>query len=87
MRKDWPVNKNTSSREGDEVVQLYIAGGSGDDAPIRSLRGFQRIHLKAGESREVKFMVAAEDMPKDKVDISVGGGQPVGSTPHVKGSL
>src|ERR1035438_629663 len=29
--------KNTSSREGEEVVQLYIAGGSGDDAPIRSL--------------------------------------------------
>ncbi len=79
--------KNTSSREGDEVVQLYIAGGPEEDAPIRSLRGFQRIHLKAGESRQVKFTVAAEDVPKDKVEISVGGGQPVGSTPHVKGSL
>jgi len=79
--------KNTSYREGDEVVQLYIAGGSGADAPIRSLRGFQRIHLQAGESREVKFAVAVEDLPKDKVEISVGGGQPVGSTPHVMGSL
>jgi beta-glucosidase len=79
--------KNTSSREGDEVVQLYIAGGSGDDGPIRSLRGFRRIHLKAGESRAVKFTVASEDVLKDKVEISVGGGQPVGSTPHVKGSL
>jgi beta-glucosidase len=79
--------KNTSSREGDEVVQLYIAGGSGEEAPIRSLRGFQRVQLKAGESREVKFTIAAEDVPKDKVEITVGGGQPLGNTPHVKGSL
>ena len=79
--------KNTSSREGDEVVQLYIGGGADPDAPIRDLRGFQRIHLKAGESREVQFMLAIEDVPKAKVEISVGGGQPVGSTPHVKGSL
>jgi beta-glucosidase len=55
------------------------------DAPIRSLRGFQRIHLKAGESRQVRFTVGAEDVPKEKV--SVGGGQPVGSTPQVKGPL
>jgi beta-glucosidase len=57
------------------------------DAPIRILRGFQRIHLKAGESRQVMFTVAAEDVPKEKVEISVGGRHPVGSTPHVKGSL
>jgi beta-glucosidase len=54
---------------------------------LRSLRGFQRIHLRAGESRQVKFTVAAEDIPKDKVEISVGGGQPVGNTPRVAGSL
>ena len=57
------------------------------DAPIRNLRGFQRIHLKVGESRQVRFTVGAEDVPKEKVEISVGGGQPVGSTPHVMGSL
>ena len=79
--------KNTSSREGDEVVQLFIAGDSEEDAPIRSLRGFQRIHLRAGESREVMFTLAAEDVPKAKVEISVGGGQPVGNTSYVKGSL
>ena len=62
-------------------------GGSEEDAPIRSLRGFQRIHLKAGESRAVKVAVAVEDVPKEKVEISVGSGQPVGSTPHVKGLL
>jgi beta-glucosidase len=79
--------KNTSSREGDEVVQLYIAGSTGDDGAIRNLRGFQRIHLKAGESRQVSFTVPSGDVPKSAVEVSVGGGQPVGSTPHLKGSL
>jgi len=79
--------KNTSSREGDEVVQLYLGGGDGVDAPVRSLRGFQRIQLRARESRKVNFTVSAEDLPKATVDVSVGGGQPVGTTPHVKGSL
>jgi beta-glucosidase len=79
--------KNTSSKEGDEVVQLYISGGTGNDAAIRNLRGFQRIHLRAGESRQVTFTVAAADLPKSTGEVSVGGGQPVGSTPHVKGSL
>ena len=79
--------KNKSSREGDEVVQLYFAGGAGEDAPVRSLRGFQRIHLRAGESRQVNFTVASEDVPTDRLEISVGGGQPVGNTPHVQGSL
>ena len=69
--------KNTSARDGDEVVQLYVAGGSGDGAPIRSLRGFQRIHLKAGESRQVTFQIAVEDLPKTSVEVSVGGGQPL----------
>jgi len=79
--------KNTSAREGDEVVQLYISGDLEADAPIRSLRGFERIHLRAGESREVKFILPPEELPKDKVEISVGGGQPVGTTPHVNGVL
>ncbi|HUB78699.1 MAG TPA: glycoside hydrolase family 3 C-terminal domain-containing protein [Bryobacteraceae bacterium] len=79
--------KNTSSWEGDEVVQLYVSGGSDENAPIRTLRGFQRVHLRAGESREVKFILSSQDLPKAKLDFSVGGGQPVGGTPYVKGSL
>jgi len=79
--------KNASARDGDEVVQLYVGGGPGEQAPIRSLRGFRRIHLRAGESREVSFALDAEDLPEPEVEISVGGGQPLGGTPHVKGSL
>ncbi len=79
--------RNTSARDGDEVVQLYVAGGTGEGAPIRSLRGFQRIRLKAGERREVTFVVPAEALPKPEVEISVGGGQPLAGTPHLKGRL
>jgi beta-glucosidase len=79
--------KNTSARDGDEVVQLYVASGPGEEAPMRSLRGFRRIHLRAGESRQVSFALAADDLPEAKVEISVGGGQPLGNIPHVKGTL
>jgi beta-glucosidase len=79
--------KNASARDGDEVVQLYVAGGSGEHAPIRSLRGFQRIHLRAGESRDVTFALDADVLPDREVEISVGGGQPLEGTPHVRGTL
>jgi len=79
--------KNASARDGDEVVQLYVGGGAGEEAPIRSLRGFQRIHLRAGESRQVSFTLGADDLPKSAVEISVGGGQPLANMPHVRGTL
>lgn len=47
---------NTGKRAGDEVVQLYVhslQAGPGD--PQQELRGFQRIHLAAGERRTVAF--------------------------------
>jgi beta-glucosidase len=79
--------KNTSARDGDEVVQLYVGGGPEAEAPMRSLRGFQRIHLRAGEGRDVTFTLGDGDLPKSTVEISVGGGQPLANTPHVRGSL
>ena len=79
--------RNGSSRDGDEVVQLYVGGGAEEEAPVRSLRGFQRIHLRAGESREVTFTLGSDELPKAAVEVSVGGGQPLGQTSHVKGKL
>ncbi len=79
--------KNESAREGDEVVQLYVDGGGSPDDAIRQLRGFQRIHLRGGETREVRFTPGAEAIPKGKVRIAVGGGQPVPQIPHVVGTL
>jgi len=64
--------KNDSNREGDEVVQLYSIGSGADDA-IRQLRGFQRIHLGAGETRDVQF--ALDELPAGKVKIGIGGSQ------------
>jgi len=78
--------KNDSGRDGDEVAQLYFSGLAADGA-IRDLRGFQRVHLRAGEIKQVEFTVSARDLPKEKVKISVGGGQPVGTIPHVDGVL
>ena len=79
--------ENTSARDGEEVVQLYVGGGPEPEAPIRSLRGFSRLTLRAGERREVRFALAAEDLPKASVDVSVGGGQPVGNVPFVRAPL
>jgi beta-glucosidase len=73
---------NTSKRDGDEVVQLYLAGIGQE---IRNLRGFKRVHLKAGESTIVRFTLT--DLPQTRIDVSVGGGQPTGATAHIAGVL
>jgi len=53
---DVAVNvRNTGTRSGDEVVQVYLAYPDAPDAPRRALVGFQRISLAAGEQRSVTF--------------------------------
>lgn len=81
--------KNTGSRAGEEVVQLYAAHlYTKGKTPVRALKGFKRIALKAGESKLVSFTLTPEDLslvaeetgklfqPAGNVIISVGGGQP-----------
>ena len=52
---------NTGSREGTEVVQLYIRDMVGSIArPVQELKGFERISLKPGESRTVTFAINAK---------------------------
>ncbi len=52
---------NTGNCEADEVVQLYIRDLVADvSRPVKELKGFQRIHLKAGEQREVKFTITPD---------------------------
>lgn len=51
---------NTGKREGTEVVQLYIRDLVGSTTrPVQELKGFQRVTLKAGESRDVRFTIDA----------------------------
>ena len=52
--------KNTGTRDGEEVVQLY-AKFKNDDASKR-LRGFERVAVKAGETVPVEIVVPAEDL-------------------------
>jgi len=53
--------KNTGKIAGDEVVQLYIRDLLASVArPVIELKGFQRIHLKAGETKEVSFTLTPE---------------------------
>ena len=53
--------KNTGSRDADEVVQLYIRDMVASiSRPVKELKGFQRIHLVAGESKEVSFEITPD---------------------------
>lgn len=53
--------KNTGKTEGAEVVQLYIRDLVGSiSRPLKELKGFEKIKLKAGESKTVSFTINAE---------------------------
>ena len=79
--------KNSSSRAGDEVVELYINYPKLPGAPLRALKGFSRVHLDGGQSQHVALNLTPRDLSyvNDAGDrmitagdyvISVGGGQP-----------
>ena len=52
---------NTGNRDGNEIVQLYIHDKVASiSRPVRELKGFKRIHLKAGESKEVSFDITSD---------------------------
>ena len=54
---------NTGSREGTEVVQLYVRDEVASVAPrVRELKAFRRVTLKPGESRAVDLRVAVRDL-------------------------
>jgi len=79
---------NSGNLAGEEVAQLYLSHpGVPGKAPIRALKGFQRVSLKAGESKTLTFSLTPEELsivnpkgelwqPKGKVTLSIGGGQP-----------
>ena len=54
--------RNTGTRDGHEVVQLYaraLAPSAG--APLKELRGFERVFLKAGEQKRVSFRITPQE--------------------------
>lgn len=53
--------KNTGTREGQEVVQMYISDKQSSlPRPVKELKGFQKIKLAPGEEREVTFTINKE---------------------------
>jgi beta-glucosidase len=84
---------NTSDRDADEVVQLYLHQRHGSASrPVRELKGFRRVHVEAGASRTVDFRIgpderrywsaAARDfvLEASTFDIWVGGDSTAGLT-------
>ena len=54
---------NNGKYDGNEVVQLYIRDMVGSVArPVKELKGFQKVFLKAGESKKVSFTITPEDL-------------------------
>jgi beta-glucosidase len=79
--------RNTSQREGDEVVELYLSFPESPAVPLRALRGFTRVHVGAGATQHVHFELSARDLSEVNENgdrliapgayrIIVGGGQP-----------
>ncbi|MFZ0828936.1 MAG: beta-glucosidase BglX [Verrucomicrobiia bacterium] len=56
--------KNSGARAGTEVVQLYIrdVAASAGPRPVRELKGFQKVRLQPGESRDVTFTLADKEL-------------------------
>jgi beta-glucosidase len=54
---------NTGKRDGEEIVQLYTRCWYADvTRPLKELKGFQKVFLKAGESRQITFMLRGNDL-------------------------
>ncbi len=55
--------KNTGSVDGTEVAQLYVQDIVGSVVrPVKELKGFQRVALKAGEAKTIEFKLTTEDL-------------------------
>ena len=55
--------KNTGKRDGAEVVQLYISDTESSlPRPLKELKGFEKVYLKAGEEKTITFSLTKEDL-------------------------
>ena len=68
---------NTGSREGSETVQAYVKALDDEGAPIKALKGFQKLNLKPGETRTATIVLDAEafeyyDREADELSVKKG---------------
>ena len=67
--------KNTGKRDGEEVIQIYLHKEDDTDGPIKALRAFKRVSLKAGESKDVTIPFTKENF--EWWDVSTNTMRPV----------
>ena len=103
LKAGGPLNvdadvKNTSQRDGDEVVEVYLTFPKLPGAPMRALRGFTRVHIAAGKTAHVRLTLSPRDLSYvneagDRViapgsyTLSIGGGQPGTGAPVVESAF
>ncbi|MCS3796307.1 glycoside hydrolase family 3 N-terminal domain-containing protein [Niastella sp. OAS944] len=56
--------KNTGSSDGDEVVQVYVEYPAVDRMPLKELKAFKRVHVKAGAEEVVQLSIPAAELQK-----------------------
>ncbi len=52
--------KNTGKRDGTEIVQVYIRNTADADGPLKTLRAFQRVDVKAGQTAQTELQLNRE---------------------------
>jgi beta-glucosidase len=79
--------RNTGPTAGDEVVQVYLIFPNLTGAPLRALRGFQRVNIRPGQMQHVRLTLGPRDLSMVDAEgtrlvaagaykLFVGGGQP-----------
>jgi beta-glucosidase len=90
--------RNTGTVAGAEVVQLYLSQPGVKGAPLRSLKGYERVELAPGQTRTVHFNLSARDLALAGDDgrmriapahyqLWIGGGQPDTGSPGLRGQF
>jgi len=90
--------RNIGKRDGDEVAQLYLSTPGVKGTPLKSLKGYQRVHLNAGETKTLTFRLAPRDMAFADAkgvmrilpvtyQLWIGGGQQGTGAPGTTGSF
>lgn len=67
------VVKNTGKLDGEEVVQMYVRDLVGSvTRPVKELKGFEKVMIKAGESKEISFKITPDMLAFHRIDMSFG---------------
>jgi beta-glucosidase len=90
--------RNTTGISADEVAELYLECPLSSGAPLRALKGFERVHLAPGETRHVAFKLNPRDLSQvtekgehrimpGSYTVFVGGSQPTEGAPGLEAKL